>query len=304
MNVHIVTDSSAHFTDARILKQYPITVVPNKITIGSKSYYEKVDISTEEALHLIAHQPSPPTLTPPSAADFLRAYSKIAADYDAIISIHTSREINSSWANARRAAQQLAGHCNLAVVDSQSICVGQGMLVRAAAKAAQTATDFEALVRTVRGTIERIYSIYYVETMESLLHNKIISPAHGILGTMLSVKPFLTIENGQLIAIEKVRTRLQAIERMVEFVVEFEELEEAVILQPKSSITEQTRMLQDRLTVEFPGREFAHSIYGAALAVLIGADASGVVILESHDGDHHYRDNDEDDDNENEFSED
>lgn len=279
--VHIVTDSFAHFPDARILKQYPITIVPNKLTIGSKTYTEGVDLSSDEALKLIANQPHAPTITPPSAADYIRVYSQVIRDYEAVISIHASREVSASWANARRAAQQFAGHGKLAVIDSRSLCVGQGMLAQFAARNVQKIHDFEALVRAVRGTVERIYSMYYVESVDYLLQNKFISPSHGVLGAMLGIKPFLTIENGQLIAVEKVRTRLQAIERMVEFVVEFEEITDAVIVQHKIGTVEQTRILQDRLAVEFPSRTFPYTTYGASLASLIGADASGIVIVEA-----------------------
>lgn len=281
LRVHIVTDSFAHFPDSRILKQYSISVVPNKLTIGSKTYTEGVDLSPDEALKLIANQPHAPTITPPSTADYIRVYSQLVRDYDAVISIHASREVSASWANARRAAQQFAGHGKLAIIDSQSLCVGQGMLAQIAARSAQKIHDFDALVRIVRGAVERIYSMYYVESVDYLLQNKLISPSHGVLGAMLGIKPFLTIENGQLIAVEKVRTRLQAIERMVEFVVEFEEISDAVILQHKIGTVEQTRILQDRLAVEFPSRTFPYTIYGASLAALIGADASGIVIVEA-----------------------
>jgi fatty acid-binding protein DegV len=79
---------------------------------------------------------------------------------------------------------------------------------------------------------------------------------------------------------EKVRTRVQAIERLVEFAVEFTEIDDAVIVQHKPFLSEQTRMLQDRLTIEFPGRVFPHALYGPSLAALIGVDAMGLVVLE------------------------
>jgi fatty acid-binding protein DegV len=97
---------------------------------------------------------------------------------------------------------------------------------------------------------------------------------------MLGVKPFLGVENGRLLPIEKVRTRAQAIDRLVEFAIEFTDIEDVVILQHKSYISEQTRAIQDRLAVEFPDMYFPYSTYGASLAALIGADATGMVILE------------------------
>src|SRR3954467_6948871 len=100
MNVHIVTDSSAH-------GQLPanVTVIPHTIAIGEKTYREGVDLGAEEALRLFSHQPHAPLIHVPTQAEYLEVYDRLARDYDAIISIHASREILTSWQNARAAAQ-------------------------------------------------------------------------------------------------------------------------------------------------------------------------------------------------------
>lgn len=285
MNVHIVTDSSAHFTTPHFLQQYPITIVPNRISIDGKSYREGIDLSPEEALKLIATQPYAPLVSPPSEAQYVEAYNRVARNFDAIISIHASREIYGSWANAMGAARQIGGNIPIAVIDSQTICAGQAMLVKAATRAIEQGGTLDDMVRSVRGAVERIYSCYYVESVNYLLQNKIMTPSHTILGAMLGIKPFLGIEHGHMIPMEKVRTRAQAVDRLVEFVVEFADIEDVVILQHKSYLSEQTRMVQDRLAVEFPGQYFPYALYGPSLAALIGADATGVVILEKESKD-------------------
>lgn len=280
LNVHIVTDSFAHFTNPHILQQFPITLVPNQIKLGSRVYQEGVDLSPEEAFRLIGEQSTPPLVTPPSEADFVRAYNKAARNSDAILSIHGSREMFQSWHHARRAAQQLSGNSEIALIDSQTLCAAQGLLVKVAAEALSTTETFDALVRKVRGAVERVYAVYYVESVNFLLHNKIIAPSHSILSSMLGVKPFLTIEEGRLVATEKVRTRVQAVEHIVEFAEEFDDIQDGMILQYKTSITEQTRMLQERLAVKFPERAFPYSLYSASMAALIGVDGSGFALLE------------------------
>lgn len=92
--------------------------------------------------------------------------------------------------------------------------------------------------------------------------------------------PFFAIEHGRLTAVEKVRTRSQALERLVEFAIEFTDIDDILIAQHKVAITEQTRQLQDRLAAEFPKHKFPYALYGATLASKIGADATGIVILE------------------------
>ncbi len=276
MNIHIVTDSSAH-------GQLPpnVTVVPNTIIVQGKSYREGIDLNAEDALRLFSHQPYAPLVQPPSINDYLDIYDRLAREYDAIISIHASRDILPGWHNAHAAAQQVMGRCEMAIIDSRTISAGQAILVRLAARTLAAGEPFEEIERVLRGAIERIYSVYYVETTEYLMQNHIMSPSHSILGMMLNLKPILTVEEGHLVPMEKVRTRIQAIERLVEFAVEFTELEDAVILQHKPGLTDQTRMLYERLNVEFPNRRFPSTLYGPSLAALIGIEATGLAILET-----------------------
>ena len=90
-----------------------MTVVPNTITVQGKSYREGVDLSPEDALRLFSHQPYAPLIHVPTQAEYLEVYDRLANDYDAIISIHASREILTSWQNARAAAQQVMGRCDI-----------------------------------------------------------------------------------------------------------------------------------------------------------------------------------------------
>ena len=280
MNIHIVTDSCAH-------GQLPsnVTVVPNTITVQGKSYREGVDLSPEDALRLFSHQAYAPLIHVPTQAEYLEVYDRLANDYDAIISIHASREILTSWQNARAAQQQIMGRVNIELIDSKTISVGQGMLVRLAARSLAEGEPLDEVVRILRGAVDRIYSVYYVEATDFLMQNRIMTPSHSILGMMLNLKPVLTVEEGRLVPMEKVRTRIQAIERLVEFAVEFTEVDDAMIVQHRPGITDQTRMLNDRLAAEFPDRRFPSALYGASLAALIGADATGLVILESEESD-------------------
>jgi DegV family protein with EDD domain len=279
--IHVVTDSGATVSNPRLLQSAPLTVVPYKFDIAGRLYAEGSDLTGEETLRLIRSQTRPPRLIAPTIQDFVETYTQLSSVYDAIISIHTSRELTESWRHARQAAQQVRDSCRVAVVDSRSICAGQGMLVRLAAEAVLEDDDFDSIVTRVRGASERVYSAYYVETLDFLQANGILSEAHTILGTMLGVKPFLSIEDGRPVIIEKVKSRSQGIDRIVEFLSEFDDLDDAMIVQNRTHITEQARNLQDRLSLEFPGRHFPYSIYSAALAVLLGGDVTGVVVLET-----------------------
>lgn len=282
MKLHIVTDSSAWFTNPRMLAQYPVTVIPNRIQIAGKTYKEGVDLPVDEMMRLIATQSKPPKIIPPSVGEFAAAYTQVSHIADAIVSIHPSREINASWHNAREASQQVAGSRPIAVIDSRSVCIGQGLLVKFAWQLCQTMQEeaFDTIVQMIRSAVERIYTQYFVESLAFVQQNRLMDASHALLAMMLGVKPILSIEEGKMQVVEKVRTRSQAIDRLVEFVSEFEALEDVAIVQFRPHITEQTRILQDRLATVFPGRHFPYTLYSASLAALLGTDAIGVVVLE------------------------
>lgn len=278
--IHIVTDSGARFSNPRLVRHFPVTILPNVIEIAGKRYFEGIDIEPDDAFRLMAQQASPPRVEPPSENDYAELYARLSHFCDAIISVHPSRELSSSWRNGRLAAQQVSGDCEIAVVDSQSLCAGQGMLIRVAARAANEQNTTEEVIQAVRQAVNRIYSVYCVDNVNFLRAKGIMKPSHALLSTHLGIKPFVSLEDGNIIVIEKVRTRGEVIERLVEFLVEFTELEDAVVLQDQKHITEETRLMQDRLALEFPGQHFPFTMYSATMASYLGTEATGVAVLE------------------------
>ena len=286
--IHIVTDSGARFSNPRLVRHLPVTILPNTIEIAGRQYKESVDIETEEAFHLISQLDAPPIVRPPSENDYAEMFVRLSHFCDAVISIHPSRELSDSWRNGRLAAQQVSGRCEIAVVDSQSLCAGQGMLIRVAARAAQEQESAENVIQTVRQAVNKIYSVYCVDDVRFLRANALMNPSHAVLSTHLGIKPFVSLEGGKIIVIEKVQSRSEVIDRLVEFLVEFTELEDAVVLQDQMHITEETRIMQDRLALEFPGQHFPFTMYSATMASFLGTEATGVAVLEKEVDDFDY----------------
>ena len=286
--IHIVTDSGARFSNPRLVRHFPVTILPNVIEISGARYLEGIDIDSEQAFQLIADHDRPPIVEPPSENDYAELYARLSHFCDAIISVHPSRELSDSWRNGRLAAQQVSGSCEIAVVDSQSLCAGQGMLIRVAARAANEYDTAEEVIQAVRQAVNRIYSVYCVGNVDFLRSNGFMKPSHAVLSTHLGIKPFISLEDGNIIVIEKVRTRAEVIDRLVEFLVEFTELEDAVVLQDQKHITEETRLMQDRLALEFPGQHFPFTMYSATMASYLGTEATGVAVLEKAVDDFDY----------------
>ncbi|MBN1681550.1 MAG: DegV family protein [Anaerolineae bacterium] len=278
--VRIVTDSSAHFLSPDILDRYDIQVVPQTIQLGSRQFREGVDLDAEAFFRLAGQGLSPIKLSAPPVDEFAVLYSRLNRETDQILSLHMSRYMSKTWDHAHAASKTLLGRCEIIAIDSMTTSVGLAMLVEAAAITAEQNASLEEVVRIVRGMLPHIYMVFFVNTLDFLRKNGLLSQAQSILGTMLDIKPFLTIEEGELITMEKVRTQIQAIDKLVEFVAEFSTIDDLVILQNAPFPTDQTRMLQDRLSVEFPSRTFPLMMYGPSLATMVGLDGMGIVVRE------------------------
>ena len=281
--VRIVTDSSAHFPNPEIVSRYDIEVVPLTVQLGTQTFQEGIDIDAEGFFRLASHDSPAAAITAPPVDVFADLYKRLNRETDQILSLHMSRQMSETWENARVASKTLLGRCEIVALDSMTTSVGLALLVESAALAAESGADLDEIVRNIRAMLPHIYSVFYVETLDYLRHHGLLSEAQSILGAMLDIKPFLTIEEGELIPMEKVRTQAQALDKLVEFVAEFSVLERLVILQNAPYPTDRTRQLQDRLAVEFPGRHFPVMMYGPSLAALIGPDGMGVVVHEGPD---------------------
>lgn len=277
---HIVTDSYARFTLPEELTGAPLTILPNQLALGEERLREHAGQPAASLLRRLRENAAPAQLLPPASEDYARLFTQLGMTQPAVLSIHASEQISPTIAHARQAAAALHGHCEIALLDSQNISVMQGLLVEAAVAGARQGVSLERLLPALRGMTGRIYSVFLVEELEALRDSGYLSAAHTILSQMHDFRIVVSVEDGALRLIEKARSRAAGIERLVEYVLEFEELEACYILQAQPGHTETTRILRERMALERPGLAFGQMLYGAALATLIGTEATGIALLE------------------------
>lgn len=277
--VHIVTDSAATIEPA-IAERLGVTVMPLSVRIDHQDYEDGTELDHEELLLRMAHNRIRPSIVGPTAREFRRVYSRLTRHTDQIISLHSSASLSLVCREAERAAREFMGRCDIEVMDSETLSLGLGILVQEAARLANESIPLSEIMRQIRGIIRRIYIVFVTDTLDYLEHSHRISPAQAILGTMLNIKPFLAIEEGEIIPMEKVRSRDRAIDKLTEFVSEFSDIEQMAILQSTRYPTEETKTLQERLALIAPGREIPILLYGPLLASHIGPDGLGLMVYE------------------------
>lgn len=275
--VRILTDSTADLPPD-VVERLGITVLPLTIHLGPKNLRDGIDTNAEDFVTLLARTATPPTTSAPTSREFDETFAELTKGGGEVVAIHASSKLSPTYRVAQRAAAPLLGRSKIVVIDSQLITVGLGMLVVAAAQAAADGATTEEVVRLVRGMIPRIYLGFFVETLDYLERGGRIGKAQALLGAMLNIKPLLILEEGDIVALEKVRNRSKAIEKLVEFITEFTRIERMVILH--SSTPDDVKLLIEQINLVVPNLDIQVDHYGPVAATHLGPSALGVVVFE------------------------
>ncbi|GMR11606.1 MAG: DegV family protein [Anaerolineae bacterium] len=283
MTIHIVTDSSVRFLDLENNHHDLINLVPTTVRFEDQAVEDRPDLLLGEVRSQFEADPGKAYADPPSVEQLVSVYSRLQDETDEIVSIHTSAGINATYRNAVRASEGFRGRCDIQVIDSTSLSAGLGMLASRAAAAAEAGSSLEDIVRVVRGIIPRLYVVFFLDDLAYLERNGLVSRSQAILGNMLNIFPFLTVEHGRLIPMEKVRTRIRAQEKLIEFVTEFSDIEHLGILHSTTEPDEEALSVAERLEALYPDTPISYVNYGPALATYVGLNSLGLVVLESEE---------------------
>ena len=278
--VAIVTDSNAYLSP-RLAERLGVIVLPHTIHLPQGSFKEGVNLTPSQYFRMVqdSRRDALPSASGPSLEEFIDLYGQLFRQTDQILSLHISSHLSKTVENAQMASKLYLGRCRIEVIDSLSTTVGLGYMVQTAAVAAASGHDLDDCIRLVRGMMSHIYLFFLTKHLPYLEREHRISPAQSILGTMLNIMPLLQIEDGEIIPLEKVRTSQQGIDKLFDYVSEFSQLKKAVILQ--HGFDKETSALLERLETAYPGREFNILTSNPSLAVHMGPDSLGVVVLEA-----------------------
>jgi len=278
--IHIVTDGSAQFLDPNTAKSDNVHVVPLSYHGPNGPLEESGYVNLEAMLHHFKNSSIAPTVIAPSVDLLSETYRRLHTKTDQILSIHASASICDTVANATEASEQFMGRLNIQVIDSRMVSIGLGLIVEAAAKRAARGENLDALIRLVRGMIQRMYLVIFLEDLMYLERNKMINRSQAILGNMLGIIPFLTVEEGRIVPMEKVRSRSRAFEKLIEFITEFSTVEQLVLLYDGEEALSQGGVLADRLKTTYVDTPITLSRYNPHLATFVGLGGLGAVVLE------------------------
>lgn len=212
--VAIVIDSTA-FIPQETLEQYPIHVIPLNLHWGKESQLDGVDITVDEFYERLQQEASLPTTSQPSAGRFLEFFNKVAEEAESIVGIFISSDLSGTYASAHAAVDML-GDFPIEIVDCRSTSLVQGILALIAARAAESGKDYKEVADTVRRLVPHTRLMFVVDTLEYLHKGGRIGGARHLLGSVLSIKPLLSVVDGRIEPLASVRTKKKAVKRLLE----------------------------------------------------------------------------------------
>ena len=220
MSVAVVTDTTTYLPRALLDREnvHQVSLYLNRGTTTTRESDLSADLDAFYA-ELAATSDTPKT-SQPSPGDFLDVYAPLVEAGHDVVSVHLAAGISGTVEAARVAALEaapLAGERRIEVVDSESACGGLGMIVLAAAAAANAGRDVDAvLARAVEARAKA--SIWFaIDTLEYLRRGGRIGRVQSWLGGALSIKPILSVDAEGIRPVERARTQKRAFQRMVDF---------------------------------------------------------------------------------------
>ena len=277
MAIKIVIDSTADMPSA-LVQEYGITVVPLNVHFGTEVFRDSIEISPDEFYKRLASSPKLPTTSQPTVGDFLDVYQELSNTTDEIVSIHVSGKLSGTLNSANQAKGQYTGDARIEVVDSEHVSMGLGMVAIAASKAAQGGASIEDVVKEAKQTISKVQFVGLVDTLEYLEKGGRIGKAQALVGSILRLKPLLTVKDGEVHPLEKIRTRSKGIDRLCDIVKEHAPLESLAVVY--TTTPDDAAQLADRLRPLVPSGDIPISQVGPVVGTHAGPGVLGISLTQ------------------------
>ncbi len=212
--IKIVTDSTADLPQ-EIARDLGLTVVPLTVFFGPESYLDGVELKAQDFYAKLISSPHHPKTSQPSPADFAAVYNALKSEADTILSIHLSSHLSGTFQSAVLAKAMVEG-VDIELVDTKGASMTFGVTVIEAARAVRAGWSKEQVLALIDRMVKNVGVFFCVDTLEYLRRNGRIGKASALLGSLLNIKPVLTLEDGIVAPYEKLRGQNRVIPRLVE----------------------------------------------------------------------------------------
>lgn len=278
MAVKIVTDTLSDIT-SDLADKLGVTVVPLYVRFGEKIYRDRVEITSEEFYRRLVSESTLPSTTQPTPNDFIEVYERLARETDEILVIVVSSKLSGTYSSAMQARQTISGKCRIEVIDSLTVAMGEGLITIAAAKAVKAGANLDEAADLTRRAATRSHLVAYFDTLKYLAKGGRIGKAQGLLGSMLSVKPILTVRDGEMAPLTRVRSLSAGLDYLYNFAAGFSNIEGLAV--EHATTPDDADKLVERLSEVYPRERIYRSVISPVVGTYAGPNALALTVLEA-----------------------
>ena len=277
MTVRVVTDSASDLPPD-LARELDIIVVPATVRFGTEVFKDGVELQTEEFFERLLTGPDYPTTSQPTVGDFMETYRSLAEGADGIVSVHVSGKLSGTLNSARQGAEQADLDCPVEALDSRQASMATGLVAVACARAAQSGASMSEITETANNAIERSNCIALLDTLEYLEKGGRIGKAQAILGSLLRIKPMITIQDGEVHPYAKERTRRKAVARLERATTDLAPID-ALAVMYSTERAEAVLLAEAARPLVADGGDVMVARFGPALGTYVGPNALGITAL-------------------------
>lgn len=251
--VAIVTDSVACLTKEQVEK-YGILVVPIKILFEDKIYRNGVDLAPSEAYQLLAKAPDYFSTSPSSPSDYTDIFRELAVNGQDILCLTVSSKLSTVFNVASLAAEQVRQELPQSIIeimDSKNATASQGFIVQSAAQAAARGNELSEVIKVAGIVRDRVHFLLALDTIRYAYRTGRIPKIATQVGSMLGVKPLLTISDGVVHLVGIVRTKQRGVERIIKTMRRKVGNHPVHVAVMHAAVPEEGERLKERISAEF-----------------------------------------------------
>lgn len=221
MSIKIIADSTCYLPQEYIDK-YKISIASLNVLLNGNSYRE-TDLSNDWFYNEMAKSPTIPTSSQPSIEELYSTVESLVKDGHDVVGIFLSSDMSGTFSTSNLVKNMILENypnAKIVMIDSRSNCMQAGFAVLEAAKASNENKSLDEVVSIAKNVIENSKFIFVPETLDYLKKGGRIGGAAALFGSLLQIKPILTVEDGKTTVFTKVRTKKKAIDKIVNTVLE------------------------------------------------------------------------------------
>ena len=275
--VAILADSASDLSAAQA-HEHSITVVPLLVSFGDREYRAGVDLTSEDFWRELTAPGAPfPKTAAAAPGTFKDAFeSLLNGGAEEVVYVGVGGKLSATVASANVAREMLA-HRKIHVVDTNTASMATGLLAIYAAEKAAAGMSGEEVVSEVRKRLDKVGLYVALETLEYLKRGGRISAARAAIGSVLSVKPIITVVDGVVETADRPRTRRRARERLLELISEKKPEQIAVLHGQAGDVEEFARELARKTGVR--RERITINLIGPSVGPHVGPGAYGAVTM-------------------------